>query len=109
MTSFAVPLQPAAQEFDILLANGVYYHFRLIFRDAPNGQEQDGGWILDISDTQGNPIIMGIPLVTGADLLAQYAYLNIPGKLWIATKGDPSTPPTYTTLGVTSLLIYEFP
>lgn len=56
-------------------------------------------WVADVADALGNPIVNGVPLVTGADLLEQYAYLGFAGAL-IVTKddGDP-TPPDWFNLG----------
>ncbi len=38
-------------------------------------------WGLDIGDASNNPIVCGIPLIPGVNLLAQYAYLGISGEL----------------------------
>jgi len=89
------------------LGDGNKYDLRLIYRDAADGLSQDAGWTLDISDAFDGPLIMGVPMITGADLLAQYAYIGIPGKLWIGTDGDPAAPPTFDDLGTTSNLYYE--
>jgi hypothetical protein len=64
------------------------------------------GWILDIADQNGNPIANGIPLVTGANLLEQYAYLGIEGQLFVQTDGDIAAPPTFSNLGTTSHLYF---
>lgn len=61
---------------------------------------QDAGWVMDIADdTTGLPIICGIPLITGADLLDQYDYLGIEGGLVVYTNGDPTAVPTLDNLG----------
>lgn len=59
----------------------------------------EGGWILDIADAIGMPIVQGIPLVTGADLLAQYTHLGFAGRLWVQTLSDPDAVPTFENLG----------
>lgn len=102
MAIYEVPLKPQPQEFDIFLANGVRYRLRTFYNDTP-----DGGWALDISDDLGNPLICGIPLVTGANLLAQYDYVGIGGVMWVNGDGDPAAVPLFTNLGVTSHLYYE--
>ncbi len=56
-------------------------------------------WVLDISDQSGTPILQGIPLVTGADLLAQYGYYNFGGGLWVSTTNNPDAVPTFDNLG----------
>lgn len=56
-------------------------------------------WVMNVHDSADNPLVNGVPLVTGADLLAQFAYLGFTGAL-IITKddGDP-TPPDWDNLG----------
>jgi hypothetical protein len=63
-------------------------------------------WILNILDISGNPIVNGIPLVTGSDLLAQFKYLGFDGAL-VVTKddGDPA-PPTWDNLGTIGKLFW---
>lgn len=63
-------------------------------------------WILYFSDANGDPILNGVPLVTGADLLAQYGYLGFEGAL-VVTKDDGSPePPTWTDLGTIGHLFF---
>jgi len=65
-----------------------------------------GLWIMDIADSSGNLIIGGIPLVTGAFLLAQYKYLNFPGDFFVQSASDPDATPTFDNLGTGSFLYY---
>lgn len=118
---FQIPLITSPQSFSIQLA-GVPYNMRLIFCGANVGpvdllgQEADtsttfdennvGGWILDISDQDNVPILCGVPLVTGIDLLYQYVYLNFGGALVVTTQGDPDVPPTLTSLGTSSVIYF---
>ena len=78
------------------------YTMRLAFANV-----DQGGWFFDLGDQDGNPLLCGQPLVTGADLLAQYGYLGIGGKLFVATDGDLGAVPTFDGLGVTSRLYFE--
>lgn len=87
----------------VALASGVKYELRFYFADAVNG-----GWCLDISDTQGNPIACGLPLVTGADLLAQFAYLGIGASLYVVSDGNASDVPTFANLGTDAHVYCEF-
>ena len=64
-------------------------------------------WVLDVADIQKNPIVSGIPLVTGADLLGQFAYLNFGGKLIVVSDGDPFAVPTFDNLGTSGHLLFE--
>ena len=100
MAVFEVPLSPQPQRFSIALAN-VSYRMTVRWID-----DVDGGWVLDIADSSDAPIVSGIPLITGADLLAQYGYLGFGGELGVQTDTDLDAVPTYTNLGVTSHLYF---
>lgn len=99
-TYFEVPLQPTAQQFTIQLG-AIVYQLTLIWRTGA-----EAGWFLDIALVSGAPVVLGIPLVTGVDLLAQYPDKNFGGSLRVTTDGDPEAPPTYGNLGVTSHLYF---
>jgi hypothetical protein len=116
-TYYEIPTIASPQSFSIPLA-GISYNMSLTYHNyypgilgvptgiaTDNGSNIDtnviGGWVLDISDINNNPIICGIPLVTGIDLLYQYQYLGIGGSLIVATDGSPDTPPTFDNLGST--------
>jgi hypothetical protein len=97
---FEIPLSSRPQKFSITLS-GSEYEMLLLWRNA-----QDAGWTLDIADTLGNPIIQGIPLVTGCNLLEQYDYLGFDGMLWVQTTADPDAVPTFDTIGSASHLYW---
>ena len=78
-------------DFTIALG-GKEYRLTVRWFDAP-----EGGWLLDLATVEDEPVIAGIPLVAGCDLLEQYGYLGTGGKL--AVSGD--VPPTWTTWGKT--------
>lgn len=93
---FTIPLQVGVpQTFSIQLGS-ITYQMTLLYRNDTSGL---GGWVLDIADSSGNPVVQGIPLVTGADLLAQYRHLGFTGSLAIQTTSDPDAVPTFTNLG----------
>lgn len=92
--TFEVPTSPNPQSFATTFPNGVEYNLRLIYQFTG-----DNCWLLDISDADLNPLVCGIPLVTGADLLAQYAYLGFGFSLFATTDGDNTAPPTFYNLG----------
>lgn len=96
---FLIPLKPP-QILPVTIA-GIQYIFTLQYRNVA-----EGGWILDIADGNGVPIINGIPMVTGADLLAQYKHLGIPGALWVQNDADWTAVPTFTDLGTTTNLYF---
>jgi len=100
MANFEIPLTPSPQTFTVSLS-GTEHRLTVQWRNA------DGlGWVVDISDISGNPIIQGIPLVTGINLLEQYAYLGFNGVLWVQTTDDPDAVPTFDNLGVGSHLYW---
>lgn len=91
-----ISLTPDNQQFGIVL-EGVAYQIRVIWRETC--------WILDLMDASEKPIVMGIPLVTGADLLAQYSYLNLGFKLAVICDDSTQDYPTQTDLGTGSHLL----
>lgn len=91
-----IPLTADNQLFSIVLA-GKTYRMSILWRDLY--------WILDLLDEQSNPIISGIPLVTGAELLAQYAYLGLGFKLVMVCDDPAQDYPSKTDLGSRSHLL----
>lgn len=102
MTAYEIPLSAKPQTFSIALS-GVTYKMTLRWNIPASV------WMLDISDANGNLMIGSVPLVTGADLLAQYAYLGFVGKLVVQTDNDPDAVPTFENLGTTAHLYYITP
>lgn len=99
-TIYKIPLTPEAQIFKITLS-GTDYWLTLTYANTT-----EGGWILDIADANQDPLVVGIPLVTGADLLAQYAYLGFAGRLIVQTTFNPDAVPTYQNLGSEAFLYW---
>lgn len=89
---YEIPLQSNSQTFPINI-NSVVLNLTIIWRSSQ--------YILDIADSTGTPIVQGIALTTGANLLEQYAYLNLPGSWWVISDDGLLTPPTYSDLGQT--------
>ncbi|TJZ75577.1 phage baseplate plug family protein [Chitiniphilus eburneus] len=94
MNIYEIPLTPDPQRFTVTLS-GVDYRMTVQYRDAVNG-----GWVLDIGDANDEPIVNGIPMVTGVNLLEQYGYLGFTGGLWVQTTDDPDAVPTFENLGI---------
>ena len=100
MAVFEIPLGPAQRTLSIAML-GVTYGLRTTYADAP-----EGGWFLDIADAKGAPILCGLALVPGTNLLTQYAYLGLGVGLWVF--GDAGAPPlSYDNLGTSWHLIYS--
>ena len=97
LQSYIVPLSPVPQSFTISLA-GVSYQLTVKWSSA-----QESGWYLDIQQA-GNaaPVLMGLPLVTGCDLLEPYGYLNFNGSLVL----DSELPATTDSLGQVQQLVF---
>ncbi len=103
MALYEIPLTPEPQSFGISLAGR---ELRLAVRWAESTcPDAPGGWLLDIYDAPDDlaPLVLGIPLVAGCDLLRPYAYLGIGGGLYLS--GD--MPPTLDNLGEDVLLLFE--
>lgn len=93
-----LPLQSGPQTYDIVLS-GIDYQLTFTYHDA-----LDMGWTLDVSFADGSPIIAGIPLVCGSDLLAQYQHLNLGGALIVLNANQMA--PTYADMGTSLVLLY---
>lgn len=89
MNYFEIPLSPIPQVFAISLG-GDDYRLTLQYRD---------GWILDVADDLGQPLVSGIPLVTGLNLLGQYQHLGFAGGLRVTGAESPDDAPTSADLG----------
>lgn len=98
-TAFEIPLSPQAQSKQIALA-GITYGLTVTWCGPA------ACWTLAIDDVDGNRLVGGVPLITGADLLEQYAYLGIGGSLICQTDTDALAVPTYDNLGVTAHLYF---
>lgn len=99
---YLIPLIAQNQEFDISL-NGVSYHLIVKWNTFSNS------WILYIESDQREPILSGIPLVTGCDLLEEFAYLGIGGAMVVQSSNDPDEVPDYSSLGSTGNLFFLLP
>lgn len=94
MPVFSIPLEVGKPQALSIELGGLTYQLTFLYRNDPNA-----GWTVDIADSAGNPIVQGIPLVTGADLLAQYRHLGFNGALVVQTAHDPDAVPTFENLG----------
>lgn len=90
-----IPLSPENQSFSISLA-GKSFQMAVTWRAA--------FWCLDIMDSSGAGLIKGVPLITGADLLAQYDYLGLGFSLYVGCDNQANENPTETDLGINSHL-----
>lgn len=103
MALYEIPLTSEPQSFGISLSGR---ELRLAFRWAESAcPDAPGGWLLDIYDAPDDlaPLVLGIPLVAGCDLLRPYGYLGLSGGLYLS--GD--LPPTLDNLGEDVRLLFE--
>lgn len=91
-----IPLSADNQTFSITLAD-VTVTMRLLWRDGI-------GWVLDLLDNSDAGIILGIPLVTGTDLLEQHSSLGLGFGLMVVCNDSTQEYPTKTDLGINSHL-----
>jgi hypothetical protein len=98
-TAYEIPLSPKPQQLSISLS-GQTYILRLTWCWPVQA------WVLDVSDSVGNALVSGVPLVTGADLLEQFEYLGIGGQLIVQSDASVDVVPTFTSLGQRSHVFY---
>jgi len=99
VTALQVPLINQPQTLTIALA-GIIYQLFVYWND------QAQCWQIDIADNQGNWLVRGIAMVTGANLLEQYGYLNFGGQLIAQTTNLPDDVPTFVNLGTLGNLYF---
>lgn len=97
---FKIPLINIPQRFAIELAGRSLIVVSQWNDEAP-------AWMVSFYDEATNePLILSLPLVSGADLLSQHQHLGIPGQLIVYTDGDEFAPPTLENLGQEANLYY---
>lgn len=99
MTAYEIPFSPQPQTFTIALA-GVSYRLSTKWCGAMNA------WALDIAGPDNVNLVTGIPIVTGTDLLGQYAYLGIGGGIFVQSSGDLDAVPGFADLGQSGLVFF---
>lgn len=102
MNAYEVPFEPNPQSFAITMG-GVPYKLSTIWNTSSLS------WTLDIADANGTPIVRGIPIVTGCDLLGQFGYLGFKGKLFVQNMAAPSVDAAYSELGSNVQVFFVVP
>jgi hypothetical protein len=95
-TVYEIPLTPGTPQRCTVSLGGVPYALVVAWNHV------SALWVVDLFDSAGNPVLSGVPLVAGANLLAPVAYLGIGGALYAQNDNDPNAAPTYGDLGDTS-------
>jgi hypothetical protein len=60
--------------------------------------------VLDIADASGAPVVSGLPLLPGVDLLGQYGHLGIGGALIVMLDSGAGDAVTFNNLGTSAHL-----
>lgn len=95
-TPSIIPLEAGAQSLSVPLG-GTSYRMRIWWRESVTPC-----WMLDLSTDAGVSLVSGVPLLPGADLLAQHQHLGIAGALYVLADADI----TYDSLGVSTRLYF---
>jgi hypothetical protein len=70
-------------------------------------------WTMDITDSNNNPVLASVPLITGtwpaANILAQYQYLGIGSAYVVNVGNNPLDYPNNASLGNDFILIWSDP
>lgn len=103
MNLYEVPLYPENQVIRTSIVNKMYT-FRTFYCDVPMG-----GWVLDLADDHDNEIINGLALVSGTDILGQFAHLNLGFSLIMSTGSGWGDEVGYSELGTYSKLYVVVP
>lgn len=98
MQAYEIPLNKSSQKFNIQL-NGTTYNLKAVWRDI-------AGWVLDVADSNGIPLLLGVPMVPDVNLLEQYPELGINGSLVVVCDSEAPEYPTENNLGVFSHLMF---
>lgn len=99
MTIYEIPLSAEPQSFQIALGSNTY-------NVTVSWNSIATCWVVDLADDVGTPILQGLPLVTGLDLLRQYQYLGLGGSLIAQSDTNPDLVPEFDTLGSSSHLYF---
>lgn len=105
MRYYRVPLDEQEPWYDFRVTlSGVRYIFELAFNNRMRR------WILSIMDAAQNPILMGIPLLSGRDLTAQYPTLRLPpGSLAVYDTSGKALQAELASFLLDHVLVYADP
>lgn len=99
MNVYEIPLTASENQTVSVVLLNVTYRMTLQWREAAQC------WFLDIADGAGDPLVQGIALVTGSNLLRQHQYLGIGGGLVVMCDTGTDVP-TFDNLGVSAHLLF---
>ncbi|MBU0384378.1 phage baseplate plug family protein [Acinetobacter baumannii] len=97
MALYEIPLLDRNQKFFIKL-NKVNYQLKLIFPKR---------WYLDIFQTNSEPVALGIPLVSGVDILSPFSHV-ISGSMYVQNLNEDESQ-SFGDLGTNIKLFWQDP
>lgn len=101
MTAVRIVTQPYPDSTQRVELSGTVYTLRIYW------SERATCWHLDMSDADGERILMGLRLVTGFPLLYRYRHLAVPpGELFLLDQRDVAGLPTLDGMGDRYRLYY---
>lgn len=95
-TPSIIPLEAGAQTLSVPLG-GVTYRMRIWWRESVTPC-----WMLDLSTVDDVALVSGLPMLPGADLLAQHKHLGVAGVLYVLADDEI----TYDSLGNSTRLYF---
>lgn len=99
-TAYEIPTRSATPERFTIALSGTSYEFRLVWNRGL------GVWVADIRTADGDPLVLGMALTAGTNLLKPFTHLGFVGQLVATTDGNPEEPPTFDNLGTAGRLLY---
>lgn len=99
MAAYEIPLSAKPENFSITL-NDVSYNMRSRWSNPQSC------WVIDMASSENVPILQGIPLIPGVDLLEQFAYLGIGGAMYAQVDHDADAVPSFENLGTLGHLYF---
>lgn len=102
MNAYEIPLRASQNQTVSVVLLNVTYRFTLQWREIVQA------WFLDIADDSGNPLVQGLALVLGSNLLHQYQHLGIGGGLVVICDTGTDAP-TFDNLGQSTHLLFVVP
>lgn len=95
MTVYDFPLRAdvGPQKMSITLGT-VEYKIRFYYANVP-----DGGWFMDVRDLSDDPLVLGLALTAGENVVQQFDYLGFEGGIGVCVDFDYTLEPTYDNFG----------
>lgn len=100
MSLLKLPLAGSPEEFETEI-NNVTYHLRFTWN------AESSRWALDLSLPDGTALIRNLALVTGENLLAQYAHLGLGFALYLDVDGSFEAEAGFGDLGTQAQIYIE--